>query len=90
MRLPTGLKEDLETAAEAGSRTISNEIIRRLEWSFAAEKAGIDITPETTASNAVPDFERGRVHDLEKDIEALRAEVRALAMEVRQKPKLEK
>lgn len=53
MRLPATLKYKVDQAADAGSRTTSNEIIRRLEWSFAAEEAG-GATPEATTRPTVP------------------------------------
>jgi hypothetical protein len=40
LRLPQQLKQKVEKSADKASRTLSNEIIFRLEWSFEAEGRG--------------------------------------------------
>ncbi len=43
LRLPTELKDQLEGSAEAGSRSLTSEIVRRLELSFVWEKSAPDL-----------------------------------------------
>ena len=60
LRLPEVLKEKLDAAADARSQTISNEIIRRLEWSFQAE-----------TEQAVNDSLMDRLDKLESQVQKL-------------------
>jgi hypothetical protein len=76
LRLPTALKEKVDKAADNGSRTTSNEIIRRLEWSFAAEEVGASTTPEATALFMVP------VPDHDKRLSSVEAAVLGIMTEL--------
>lgn len=62
LRIPADLKRKLDAAAEALRRPVGNEIIARLEASFAQdEMAGV---PDFTVSDRLDKLEK-RVADLE-------------------------
>lgn len=73
LRFPerSDLRERLNAVADQNNRSLSAEIIFRLEASLQDEVG-------------VPDFVTGnRIDTLEKELEVLRAEVRALSMRVK-------
>lgn len=74
LRLPTALKEKVDKAADNGSRTTSNEIIRRLEWSFAAEEAGASTTPAARLTVPLPDHDK-RLSSVEAAVLGIMAEL---------------
>ena len=69
LRLPAALKDKVDKAADAGSRTTSNEIIRRLEWSFAAEE-------EQQTGKALKAIQASPRIEMEKRLISVEAELR--------------
>lgn len=68
LRLPDGLRDKLAERARENNRSTNAEIVARLERSIADD---------------VPDFVTGnRVDNLSKEIESLRADLRALGATV--------
>lgn len=70
IRLPQGMRQRIKVLAEENGRSMTSEIVLRLQRTFDEDAS-------------VPDFAAGaRVDQLTHDLDALRAEVRQLASKV--------
>lgn len=74
LRLPDPLKERLKVLAEEHRRSLTQEIVDRLQRSV--ESDGAPIAPEPEADN--------RLAQVEAELETLRAEVRMLGFRLKQ------
>jgi len=69
VRLPNGMRDRIKAAAEAANRTMNGEIVARLEATFREDFGVPDFV--------TPDLVR-QMKALSQEMEALRAQVRAL------------
>lgn len=74
LRLPDPLKERLKVLAEERRRSLTQEIVDRLQRSIESDEA--PIAPEPEADN--------RLAQVEAELETLRAEVRLLGFKLKQ------
>ena len=84
LRLPADLKLRIEAAARENNRSMNAEIIQRLEYSFDAPKIR---NMDTGVSRSISDEEykryvRAIVEMNKTDVDALRAEIRALRFQL--------
>ncbi|KUR75654.1 Arc family DNA-binding protein [Novosphingobium sp. FSW06-99] len=81
LRLPMDLRRAVEGAAKANRRSLNAEITARLEYSFLLEAVA---DPASHGSNGDAGWQQA-VRAQGQEIEALRAEVRALSMQINAK-----
>jgi hypothetical protein len=74
IRLPSELKERLEGAAEAGSRTVTTEIVARLQDSFDApnfRELLINVTRAFELADEIKDIRAKHIGQLQREVELL-------------------
>jgi len=91
LRMPDGMRDDLKKRAEKSKRTMTAEILARLEWSFAAEEefakhqAKVDTRSELAAQRIMNtnlttrlDPTETRFSELEAQIAIIKEQLHAL------------